>query len=171
MECADNATLNHGPEAINIGSMNRPADIFTLGVMDNAMVTPRIEISVTGSIISRDQADFMGNGLVHKGFKGFGINVINYFRHDLAATAHGPNNRSFPGRTTATPTLITMLVFGLATDKSFVNFHKADKFTKLSIVKSCPDTVAHRPCRTVRSCADHPVNLQGANTLLLVSIK
>ena len=146
--------------------MNCSADIFALSMMDNPMIIPGIKVFIAGSIISRNQTDFIRNGLIHEGFKGLSIDIINHFRHDLTTTANSPDNGGLTRRATATTTLISMFVLGFTAYKGFVNFHKAHQLAKFIITESCPDAVAHRPSGAIRPCADHPMDLQGAYTLL-----
>lgn len=46
--------------------MNRPADIFTLAVMDNAMIAPVVKVPIARIIIGRDQADLMRHSFLHE---------------------------------------------------------------------------------------------------------
>jgi hypothetical protein len=171
MECADNATFNHGPKTVNGIGMNRTADIFALAMMDHTMVTPGIKMPVTGVIIGRDQAYFMRNGLIHEAVKGLGVNIINDLSHDLAATANSADNGGLTAWPTPAASLVLVLVLGFAAYKGFVNFHKANELAKFGIVEASPDTVTHRPCSAIRACADHPMNLQGTHAFLATQHK
>jgi hypothetical protein len=152
--------------------MNRATNIFALTMMDNVMVKASIvQETLAGVIIGRDQADFMGHGFIHEVVKGLGINIINHSGHDLTATAHSPNNRSLAGRTTAPAPLIPMLILGLAANKGFIDFHKTNEFAKFLIGKTNPDSMAHRPSRTIRPCADHSMDLQSTHTLFAAQHK
>src|SRR4030042_5604289 len=126
MERAHNATFNHRPKAIYGVGMNRPDNIFARTMVNHTMIAPAVKVPIAGIIVGRDQADFLGNCLPDELIKGFGVNVVNDFRHNLTATAYGHNYRSFAGRPTATAApLISMLVLRLPADKGFVNLYKA----------------------------------------------
>ncbi len=83
MERTDNATLNHRPKAVNGIGMNRPNNIFTSAVMDNAVIAPLVKKPIPRVIIGRDQADFLENRFSNENIKGFGINIIDHFRHNF----------------------------------------------------------------------------------------
>jgi hypothetical protein len=172
MERADNAAFNHRPEAINGIGMNRPDNIFAPGMVNHAMIVNVIKKTVPGVIISRKQADFLGNRLPHELIQGRSVNMVNNLGDNLTTSSYGSNNGGLAGRPTspAAP-LIPVLIFGLAADKGFINLDKSNELAEFIIAKPFADSVTHIPGRAIRPCADHPVNLQGANALFTAQHK
>jgi hypothetical protein len=162
MECADNATFNQRPKAIYGIGMNSAADIFASAMTDNAVITPLVKKPIARVIIGRKQADFIGNCLMDEIIKGFGVNIINHFRYDLPPSAHSADNGSLAAWPTPAASLVAMLVFGLSANESFIDFHKTHQLAKFGIVEASPDSVTHRPRRTVGTRTNHSMNLQGA---------
>ena len=66
MECADDTTFDHRPKTINGRGMDCSNNIFTLAMMDNAVIKPPIKIAIARVVISGDEAYFVRHGFFNK---------------------------------------------------------------------------------------------------------
>lgn len=171
MECADNATLKHGPKTINGAGMNCATNIFPGSMVNDAMIEKAIKVAIARVIISRDQADLIRYRCMNEIIKGLGIDVIHHAGHHLTATACGPDYGSFAGRSTAPTTLIPMLILGFTAHKGFIDLDKTQELAKFFIAEANPDAVTHRPSGPIRSHSHHPIDLQSTYPLLATQHK
>src|SRR6202050_1770501 len=163
VERADNAALEDAPKAFNRVRVDRADNILVPVVVNSGMAIVVTQTRVAGPRVSRQQTDFVGNGLINEIENADPIDAPQNTRNHIALALHCANDRRFA--TEATFALIQMAIAVFAADESFINLDNAAELF-LRLHHRCPDFVAHGMCSLIRAKAHLPLNLQRRNAFL-----
>jgi hypothetical protein len=164
VERADHATLKDAPKAFNRVRVHRTDHVSVLTVVNRLVREAAQIIAVACPRVSRQQAHFVGHGLVHKIEHGLRGDTLKHARNHVAIALDCANDRRLVGSRAKLP-LIPMAVFVFSTNPRLVHFHDATKFL-LRRDQPGADFVAHGMGRLVATEAKHALNLKGAHSLL-----
>jgi hypothetical protein len=88
VECSDHAALEDRPEALNRVRVNRANHILMFAVVNAGVAIFVAQIPVARPAISRDQAHFIGNDLIHEIKCVCGIDGFEHAGDDVALALH-----------------------------------------------------------------------------------
>jgi hypothetical protein len=164
VERADHAALKDAPKALNRVRVNR-ADNVLISLVVNLLVRKLAKvIAVARPRVSRQQADLVGNGLIHEIKHGLRRNPLKHAGNYIAVALDRADDRGLVIKRAVLP-LIPMPVLILAANPRLIHFHNAAKLL-LRRDQTRADFVAHGMGRLVAAEAHHALNLEGAHSLL-----
>lgn len=164
---AHDAALNQRPETLNRVGVDRADNVLTGLVIDNSVIVAIAEAVVAGISVGAEQADAVGNSLVHKIVDNCSVNSENNASDNVAL----PLDRTDYWRAesvVAAPFrsafLIPMAVFVFAADIGFIHFNDATEFVGILFNESGTHFVAHQPSGLVRTEPHEAHDLQCAHS-------
>jgi hypothetical protein len=167
VERADHAALEQRPKAFNRVRVNR-ADHVLLFVVLHGLARVFDQAIVNLVIVSRQQADFVGDDFAHEALRRFGVDVAENPSDHVALALYRANDRRLAGGLRAGHAVVPLFpvtVLVLAADKRFVNLDYAAKlFLRRDQCRA--DFVAHGMGRLVAAEAHHALDLERAHSLL-----
>lgn len=169
VECTDYAALQNRPEAFNRVRVDRTDDVLMRVVIDRLMREFLFQIvAITGPRVGREQADFVGNSLIHEFEYGFRIDALQHLGDDFTFAADCADDLDFSGAriARAAAALIPVAVFIFPADVGFIYLYDASELVRLVFAEASADAVAHVERGFVGAEAHDALNLQCADTLL-----
>lgn len=164
---AHHATLQQAPEAIQVGCVNVAAHIFTLRVVHALVREFALQSRIARMIIGCDQGHASIHRFVHEVAQRHPIRIFNDLADDITLASNRADHADLAAsHAREVGFLAAMAVLILATDIRFINLYFAHELGKAAVLHSGSDPVAHIPGGFIRSAADLPLNLQGADALL-----
>ena len=167
MECADHATFQQAPEAIQVRRMDIPAHILTLPVVHNLVRELAAQSRIAWMFVRRHQRNVLTDRIPHKVAQRQTVGILDNLADHVAFTGDSPDHGDFivaPAMIRAFLARVTVPV--LASEVGLVYFNLSHELGKASILHGSADAMAHIPGRPIGSAADDPLNLQGAYALL-----
>lgn len=163
VERSHDATLQETPERVDIRRVDVAADILSARVIHAPVPESDDGQPVVGrAFVAGDKIDLGRNRLGHEVFDGLVIHGVKHPGDDAALSGDRTDNRSLGNEARG-----TMFVLRLPANPRFV---KLDNAACQRAVRPLghrgPDAVAHVPGGAVGTRADHPVDLQGADSFL-----
>jgi hypothetical protein len=168
VECANDAALEDGPEALNRVGVDCADHILALGMVNDAVREFLAQLPVACPIVGAKQADLMRDGFTDKSLKRACLQISDDASDHIPFAADGADDWGFTRTNTAPAagtTLIPMLVLFLANDKCFVDLNNTAEFLNI-FDQGNPDLVTHFPSGLIGTEAHVTHDLQGAHTLL-----
>jgi hypothetical protein len=167
MKGSHDSALDEGPKAVNSGSVNVSADIFTGAMVHRLMVVSIIaETIISAPFVRSNKANLSRNNFTNEALQGLHISTINHAGDYFTTALYSADDSSFASGSTATAALVFVLIFQLAADISFIYFYNAGKLAELQISQSSAQAMAHIPGRPIGTRSNHALNLQRGNSLL-----
>lgn len=161
MERADYAAFEDRPKTFNRIRVHSTDDVLMFVMIDHAVRKLAEIIAIAGPRVGREQANFVGNGLVHKVEYVLRRYAIQHARDNVALALHRADDRRL-----VVPTFlfIPMPVRVFAANISFIKFDNAAKFFQ-RLHQCATDFVAHAMRGLVATETHLPLNLQRTNSL------
>ncbi len=164
---AHDAALQQRPKTVDRLGMDGTVDVLAFAMTDEFMRKQVAELPITGMLIGREQADFLGNGFANEPVEGRCICVFDNTRDDISLAACGTNNDQLASRPARIlDLLVRMPVLVFAADISLVDFDNAHEFAELRISESCANAMAHIVRSRIGAEAHHALNLKCGNAFL-----
>jgi len=166
---ADNATLQQRPEILDVVRVDSAAHIFMLLVVNSRVRIEVLQIAVSSILISRDEADLIGDGLFDEQAKSVSAGIFDDLSDHIAFAGDSTNHSDLASmRRTTTPELgahagVTVLL--LAAYEGLINLYFPRQRKGIATHRRS-DPMAHKPRRFVAASAKHPMDLQGAHSFL-----
>lgn len=172
----DDAPLQEAPEVFDVIRVNAAAHVFALAMMDGFVRVEMLQIRVANILVSRDQGDFVLDGLFHEKAQGVGIGFFDRLTDHvtLARNRADDGHLARIGRSTAAvfgaDVLVAVLL--LAAKEGFINLNFARQFGVI-IAEHRANAVAHIKsglvCSRLAVLLQHPLNLERAHSFLALA--
>ena len=163
----DHAPFQQGPEVIDIRGMDFAAHVFARAVANELVRIIGSQIHVTVRFIGRDQINPVANGLAHEAVQRAFVGALDHLADDITFAADCADDRSLARRATADlRALAGVFVLFFSAHEGLVYLDDAHELLKFGIVHRGPQPMTHKPCGAVGTGTDHPMDLQGTDTLL-----
>ena len=169
-----NSALEERPKRIEVLGMNFSAHILAFSMVNGFVRIARLQVFVANPLICCDKTNFIVNRPAHEAFKRRRRGIFDYLANYIAFTGDCANNANLSRADTASTSMLSILsvsVFVLAADESFIHLDLAHELGKVGIYHRRTDTMAHIPGRSVVAAPDLSVDLKGADTLLTLGHK
>ncbi len=164
---AHHATLEQAPEAINVRCMDVAAHIFTLRVVHALVRQFALQSGIARMVIGRNQGHASIHRFPHEVAQRHAIRVFDDFTDHVTFASNRTDHADLATRDTGeVGFLAAMAVLILTADVRFINLHFAHELRKAAVLHGGSDPVAHIPSGFIRTAADLPLDLQGADALL-----
>jgi len=174
VEGTHDPALELRPEAVNVGRVDVAPDVLLPPVIHGGM--RESDSLVVLMLVRCHQLDLLRDGRADEADHRFFLGVLDYLGNDVALASDGTDYDSLPG--SSAPALVHFLatadtapvpVLGLPANVRLVNLDHAGQLLELGALHRGPDTVAHVPGGAVGTCADHPLDLEGADSFLALA--
>lgn len=172
VEGADDAALHQRPEAFNGLRVDRTANVLAPAMVHDAVRERAIKEAIGGKGVGAEQAHLVRYRFVHEFDQGFAPHVGDNAGDDITLAAHGADHDllartgTASSATIARAALVFVAVAREAADESLINLDNAHQLVKFLIDQTSADAMAHMPSGAVRAETHHPVDLEGAHSLL-----
>jgi hypothetical protein len=146
VECANDATFEDTPEALNGLSMNSADNVLVFGMIDCAVWEAKTNIPIANPLVGANQANLVRNGFIYESFQSRLLHVLNDTGNHVSLAPYSANDNRFTGgrRAGLSITLVPMPVLGFAADERFVDFNDAAQLG-FWFDQCDPDFVSHQP--------------------------
>lgn len=147
VEAAHDAAFDQRPETINRLRVDRADNVFAGGMPHNAVGKVLADVTITASVVRRQEANFVGNGFADKALQSIHIHTLDNAGDDRSFALDRPNNCDLSGsgaaRGIVVTALVAMSVMGLPTNVGFVNLNHASELIGLVLTEASADAIAH----------------------------
>jgi hypothetical protein len=169
------------PEAFNRVRVKESAHVFAAAMSDDAMRQTKLfstasEQSIASVFIGSNQMDSATHGLPHETIESLGVGIFDHLADHVTLARDRADDGNLASGSGAADSgrILSAVMIGapavavpcLAADVGFVHLDNSEKLGKLWIGKSGPQPMADEPCGTIRTGADHPMDLECADSLL-----
>jgi hypothetical protein len=170
MKSSHNAALQEAPKGFDIIGVDLTTHIDAFAMLDDLVGIEQIQATVSGVLISSEQADIGRNRLTDEAVQRRAAGVLYHLADDVSFTADSADDGSFTGCFAPgfMAFLVPMAVLVFSADVSFVNLDNAHQLLKVGIVHRSPKPMAHVPSRPVIAAPDLALDLESADTLLAI---
>ncbi len=165
--CADHAALEQAPKIVDMRSVDVAAYILARTVPNELMREHWGQILIGIGFIGRNQINFVADHSAHESVQRRLVGVFDHLADNVSLPANRADNGNLIDCAFGVRTLLaSMLVFEFAADIGFVHFDDAHQLSELRIVHRSAQAMAHIEGCAIRTRADHPMDLECANSLL-----
>lgn len=166
VEGAHHPAFELAPKALDGVGVNCANNILVLGVIHHAVTgfvlpTPR----VAHPVIGREKRNAIRDRLVDEAGEGNAVGAVNHTAENVTATLNRSGNDHLPAAFVS-PLLVVMAVLVLPANVGLIHFDETDELVERLVSHSRSHAVAHRPRGAIRTRPDHPMDLEGRDSLL-----
>ena len=165
----DDPALQHRPEVVQILRVNDAAHVF-FGLVINGVVriADALQASELSAFIGRDQFYFLGiDYLANESLSLACADVFDHLTNHIALARDCADDWNLAALSPSDGSAFGLVhLAALAADESFIDFHDAHELTKIGIAETSAEPMAHIEGGFVRTGINHPMDLQGADSLL-----